>query len=594
MAVIAGRYELLRPLGSGGMAEVVAAHDRRLGRDVAIKLIRPEQLADPTSHERLLREARAAAALHHPHTVAVHDVGEDGGRPFIVMELVKGDTLQDRLRDGTRLSADETVAIGSAVLEALQTAHEHGLVHRDVKPSNVLLSDSGHIKLADFGIAKALDTTDAGLTTTGQVIGTPRYLAPEQAAGGPATPASDLYSLGAVLYECLAGRPPFDGPSALAVALAHQRASFPPLREVAPDVPGSVADTVERALSKDPQQRFADADQMRAGLRGELPAALPGDPSAHAPATPPATVPIAVPGTTAQLPRSTTAEATQQLPHGQDGGATQLLDDEPTRRSEQTADPGERRTGGVARTGRSRQWWLAAALAAGLAAVLLLAGLSALLDRDGPPPGAGEDTEQPADAAGGEDDQAAEGDADGAEGAPPEQAEANPPDPTAEEALDDLIAELARDPDAAGQQGNQLLRKLMEVRDADEDARAEEARKLVKEIASWLERDHLDAEVGEDSIGVLEQVGRPEAPELEEASLLFAEVAFDKEAWGKKAKDLLDDLDDLLGESEAGDWAEDATDIIEEIDDWIAKDELDADRGRHAQEILAPLASGSA
>jgi serine/threonine-protein kinase len=249
MAVLANRYELGDALGAGGMARVVSAYDNVLHRDVAIKLIHDSSAGDPTSRERMLREARAAAGLHHPNTVAVFDAGEADGRPFIVMERVVGWSLGDRLQDEGPLSVADTLAIADAVLAALQAAHARGLVHRDVKPSNILLPDSGGVKLADFGIAKALAETSAGLTSTGQLLGTPRYLAPEQVAGRPASPASALYSLAVVLYQCLTGEPPFMAETPLAEALAHQREPVPEVAKAAPHVPAAVARTVERALA---------------------------------------------------------------------------------------------------------------------------------------------------------------------------------------------------------------------------------------------------------------------------------------------------------------------------------------------------------
>jgi eukaryotic-like serine/threonine-protein kinase len=276
MTVLADRYELAETLGSGGMARVVAAYDRRLDRRVAVKLVRDDLVADPVSRERLLREARAAARLHHPNSVAVHDAGEVDGHAYVVMELVEGPSLADRLRERGALTPAEAVTIAASVLEALQAAHARGLVHRDVKPSNVLLPADGGVKLADFGIAKALDDATSSLTATGMVIGTPRYLAPEQAAGEPATVASDLYALGAVLFECLTGRPPFDAESPLAIALAHQREPVPAVREHAPEVPPALAAAVQRALAKEPGNRFADAAAMRDALRRGLDDLGPG------------------------------------------------------------------------------------------------------------------------------------------------------------------------------------------------------------------------------------------------------------------------------------------------------------------------------
>lgn len=267
MALLADRYELGETLGAGGMARVVAAFDRALHRNVAIKLIHDSLAGDPVSRERMLREARATAGLHHPNIVTVFDVDEFDGRAFIVMELVEGRRLTDRLGEEGSLPAQEAVAIADAVLAGLHVAHQRGLVHRDVKPSNILLTHIGGVKLADFGIAKAVADSASGLTGTGQVLGTARYLAPEQTKGEPATPTSDLYSLAVVLYQCLAGEAPFTAATPLAEALAHQRDPVPPLAQTAPHVPTAVARVVERALAKDPSARPSDATAMRRALQ---------------------------------------------------------------------------------------------------------------------------------------------------------------------------------------------------------------------------------------------------------------------------------------------------------------------------------------
>jgi eukaryotic-like serine/threonine-protein kinase len=269
MDVLAGRYELGRPLGSGGMSRVVAAHDRVLGRQVAVKLLRDDLGGDPTIRERLLREARAAASFSHPNAVAIYDVGEDGGRPFIVMELVDGPSLADVVRLRGRLPVPEALRIADGMLAALGAAHDRALVHRDVKPSNILLADGSTVKLADFGIAKSLSDAAAALTATGQVIGTPGYLSPEQAAGRPADARSDVYAAGVVCYEMLSGAPPFTG-TAVAVALAHQRDDPPALSAARPDAPAAVASVVHRALAKDPADRFASADELRQALHEAL------------------------------------------------------------------------------------------------------------------------------------------------------------------------------------------------------------------------------------------------------------------------------------------------------------------------------------
>ena len=265
--VIAGRYRLGALLGAGGMARVVAAHDLRLDRRVAIKLA-PASGIDRAGRERFVREARSSAGFSHPNAVAVFDAGEADGHLYLVMELVDGPSLAARLAEHGPLDIDEALTITSAVLAALGAAHAAGIVHRDVKPGNILLGPGGAVKLADFGIAKRLGDISADLTGTGQFIGTPKYLAPEQVVGEPVTPATDLYAVGVVLFEMLAGHPPFEGDTPIATAIAHRDASIPDLRLVRPDVPGHVAAAVARAMAKDPAARFASAGQMAATIRG--------------------------------------------------------------------------------------------------------------------------------------------------------------------------------------------------------------------------------------------------------------------------------------------------------------------------------------
>ncbi len=265
MTLLLDRYELGAELGAGGMGRVVTAYDRRLERPVAVKLIREELLEEPGTRERLLREARSAARLHHPNTVAVFDVGEADGRPFVVMELIEGRSLDDRLRTEGKLEPTNAAAVVAAVLDGLAAAHARGLVHRDVKPSNVLLPDDGGVKLADFGIAADLGSSTS-LTGSGQVVGSPRYLAPERVDGEAATAASDVYAAGIVLYELLAGRVPFAADNPVATAVAHQQQPVPPLTELAPHIPAGLAAVAERALAKDPAQRFTSAASMRSAL----------------------------------------------------------------------------------------------------------------------------------------------------------------------------------------------------------------------------------------------------------------------------------------------------------------------------------------
>jgi tRNA A-37 threonylcarbamoyl transferase component Bud32 len=273
--VLAGRYELGQRLGSGGMATVYEAHDQLLDRPVAVKLLRSDALSAHTARQRFAAEARAAASLTHPHAVAVYDVSSTDEQPFIVMELVRGSTLEDVLNDKGRLDETQAIAVGSQILAALHAAHRRGLVHRDVKPANILLPDGivptrpeelPGVKLADFGIAKAATDATVGLTTVGQVIGTPKYLSPEQVKGERATPQSDLYATGVVLYEMLAGRPPFERDSALGLALAHREDEPPPLSDLRSDLNPALVALVHRALSKNPADRPSDANEMRDAL----------------------------------------------------------------------------------------------------------------------------------------------------------------------------------------------------------------------------------------------------------------------------------------------------------------------------------------
>ncbi len=263
-----GRYELGPRLGAGGMAEVFVGHDRSLDRRVAVKFLKAD-VSEPRARERFEHEARAAASFTHPNAVTVYDVGEEGGRPYIVMELVDGRNLAEELAEVARFGWKPAVQTADQMLAALGAAHARGLVHRDVKPSNVLVASDGTVKLADFGIAKAITGATGGLTVTGQVMGTPLYLAPEQAAGEPATPRSDLYATAVVLYEMLNGAPPFTGDTPLAIALAHQQAPVPRLDSLT--VLAGVAATVDRALEKDPARRFPDAESMRAALTSPPP-----------------------------------------------------------------------------------------------------------------------------------------------------------------------------------------------------------------------------------------------------------------------------------------------------------------------------------
>ena len=270
--MIAGRYRLGDLLGRGGMADVYDGLDLRLERAVAVKLLRPEMAARDDVRTRFEAEARAAAGLSHPNAVAVFDTGEHEGVPYLVMERLPGTTLADRIAEGP---VDPVWVCGAAcgVLGALAVAHEAGIVHRDVKPGNILVAADGTAKIADFGIAKSVSPSDGStggkdLTATGQLLGTPAYLAPERIEGEPASPRSDLWALGVVLYEALTGEKPFTGRTPLEVASAVVSGNYVPLLTRRPDVDPLLASTVERAMATDPERRFATAGGMAAALRG--------------------------------------------------------------------------------------------------------------------------------------------------------------------------------------------------------------------------------------------------------------------------------------------------------------------------------------
>jgi eukaryotic-like serine/threonine-protein kinase len=252
--VLGDRYELVELLGRGGMAEVHRARDRELGRIVAIKLLPEDRRGDDTDARRLRDEARAAAVLSHPHVVAVHDVGTSPHGAYVVMELIAGRTWGDSVRDrDTGPGLVEATRIGSAVAAALAHAHEHGIVHRDVNPNNVMLLADGTPKLMDFGIAKTENVP--GLTETGKVVGTVAYMSPEQVRGERLDGRSDVYSLGCSLYEVLTGQPPFRGVGAAEVAAARLRQPPVPLRQVVGSIPIGLEDVVLRAMALDARDR---------------------------------------------------------------------------------------------------------------------------------------------------------------------------------------------------------------------------------------------------------------------------------------------------------------------------------------------------
>ncbi|MFE2088864.1 protein kinase [Streptomyces sp. NPDC059460] len=262
-----GRYRMTHRLGRGGMAEVFAAEDVRLGRTVAVKLLRSDLAEDPVSKARFTREAQSVAGLNHHAIVAVYDSGEDvvGGQtvPYIVMELVEGRTIRDLLLNAEAPPPEQALIIVSGVLEALAYSHQHGIVHRDIKPANVIITHSGAVKVMDFGIARALHGAQSTMTQTGMVMGTPQYLSPEQALGKAVDHRSDLYATGCLLYELLALRPPFTGETPLSVVYQHVQDIPVPPSEIMDAVPPELDGLVMRSLAKDPDDRFQSAEEMR-------------------------------------------------------------------------------------------------------------------------------------------------------------------------------------------------------------------------------------------------------------------------------------------------------------------------------------------
>jgi eukaryotic-like serine/threonine-protein kinase len=275
---LANRYRLERTLGRGGMAVVHLARDIVLDRPVAVKLLTDGAGSDPDLRARFLREGRLAAALSHQNVVRVFDTGEDGDQPYIVMEYVEGRSLAELRRQET-LEPEDVVSLGRQACAGLAHAHKAGIVHRDVKPQNLLLQDDGVLKVADFGIARG--SSGATITVAGTLLGTAGYMAPELVAGEPATPASDLYALGAVLYELLAGRPPREVTTI--ADLAFDGATVTPVDELAPDAPPALAAAIMRCLDPDPAARPASASELALELEGlsEAPTRVSPDAETH-------------------------------------------------------------------------------------------------------------------------------------------------------------------------------------------------------------------------------------------------------------------------------------------------------------------------
>jgi len=303
--VVAGRYELGEVLGIGGMASVYRAHDRVLERDVALKVLDERLGEDPEYVERFRREARAIARLTHPNIVTVIDRGDADGRQFIVFEHVRGTNLKQLLARRGRLPVAQALALAHQAARGLGFAHENGIVHRDVKPQNVLVNPDGVAKVTDFGIARSHGAVDEALTMPGTILGTGDYLSPEQAVGQPADERSDQYSLGTLLFELLNGEPPYRGNTLVAVAARHVNDPVPSVREHRPDVSPRVEALVHRAMAKRPEDRFPSMDALGAAIEAAM------------------------------------AEESAVRGHGEDDGATQIL--APPRRASGAERPRRRR-----------------------------------------------------------------------------------------------------------------------------------------------------------------------------------------------------------------------------------------------------------
>ena len=268
-----GRYEIGEMIGTGGMADVYIAEDSRLHRKVAVKILRSDLARDPAFIARFKKEALAAGGLTNAGIVAVYDSGEDHGESYIVMELVNGRTLRELLQGHESIPVKEAVDIVVEILEALDYSHSKGIIHRDIKPGNIMITKTGQVKVMDFGIARALDDIGATMTNTWNVVGTAQYLSPEQATGEAADARSDIYSLGCLMYELLAGRPPFIGDTPVSIAFQHVSAPLIPPSEINPDIDVNLETIIKVALCKDPKDRYQDANAMltdlRRAIRGE-------------------------------------------------------------------------------------------------------------------------------------------------------------------------------------------------------------------------------------------------------------------------------------------------------------------------------------
>ena len=269
--ILGERYELGAMIGTGGMADVYLAQDVRLNRQVAIKILRSDLARDPSFVTRFNKEALSVAALNHPGIVSVYDSGKEdspsGAMPYIVMEFVEGKTLREIVNKGERFALNRAVEITEGILIALQYSHKNGIIHRDIKPGNIMITDNGDVKVMDFGIARALADTGATMTSTWNIIGTAQYLSPEQATGTQADARSDLYSVGCLLYELLAGRPPFTGDTPVAIAYQHVSAPLVPITEIQESLDPALNAFFSIALAKDANERYQSANAMLKDLK---------------------------------------------------------------------------------------------------------------------------------------------------------------------------------------------------------------------------------------------------------------------------------------------------------------------------------------
>mgnify|MGYP003342276010 CR=1 FL=1 len=264
--VLGQRYKLGALIGTGGMADVYIAEDQRLHREVAVKVLRSDLARDPAFVTRFKKEALSVAALNHPGIVAVYDSGEEetthGSMPYIVMEYVEGKTLREIIAEGAPIPFERSLDIAASILNSLAYSHKAGIIHRDIKPGNIMITNSGDVKVMDFGIARAMDDLGATLTSTWNVVGTAQYLSPEQAVGEPADLRSDIYSTGCLLFELLTGQPPFTGETPVSIAFQHASNVAPLVRSIQPDLPEGIETVLAVALSKKPEDRYQSAQAM--------------------------------------------------------------------------------------------------------------------------------------------------------------------------------------------------------------------------------------------------------------------------------------------------------------------------------------------